>query len=126
MKATRPTVVLVHGAANSAVVWKFWQEHLEAAGYPTLAPDLRGHGAQSFAGLDRTSMADSVEDVRRVTGGGELEHAGQRLARFLDGQFLELAGASHWGLVLNRGALRDGMPSILGWLDALSGDLAIR
>jgi catechol 2,3-dioxygenase-like lactoylglutathione lyase family enzyme len=28
----RPTVVLVHGAANSSGVWRFWRERLEAHG----------------------------------------------------------------------------------------------
>ena len=248
MSGSRPTVVLVHGAANSAVVWRFWREHLEAAGYPTRAPDLRGHGANPFDGLDHTPMADYVDDVRGATaalpappvvagwsmgglvalmyavrfpvagvialgpslpgplletpsreplvpgvygpeaygithrgtrdqptmfdldteetslalaslglesamarqdrkrgialdprsiGGralviaGERDEtippaAGRRLARFLGGEYLEFEGASHWGLVLNRGALTGGMPAILRWLDALSGASAIR
>jgi pimeloyl-ACP methyl ester carboxylesterase len=62
----RPTVVLVHGAANSAGVWRFWRERLEAHGFPTRAPDLRGHGAAPCVDLGRVSMADYVADVRTV------------------------------------------------------------
>jgi pimeloyl-ACP methyl ester carboxylesterase len=59
----RPTVVLVHGAANSAGVWRFWRERLEAHGFPTRAPDLRGHGTAPCEDLGRVSMADYVADV---------------------------------------------------------------
>jgi pimeloyl-ACP methyl ester carboxylesterase len=33
---------------------------------------------------------------------------------------LSVAGASHWGLVLNRRALQTAIPSILNWLDEIS------
>ena len=59
----RPTVVLVHGAANSAGVWRFWRARLEAHGYATRAPDLRGHGRAPCENLGRVSMADYVADV---------------------------------------------------------------
>jgi pimeloyl-ACP methyl ester carboxylesterase len=59
----RPPVVLVHGAANSAGVWRFWRERLEAAGHPTVAPNLRGHGSAPCGDLGRVSMADYVADV---------------------------------------------------------------
>jgi pimeloyl-ACP methyl ester carboxylesterase len=65
----RPTVVLVHGAANSAGVWRFWRERLEAHGYPTRALDLRGHGAAPCADLGRVSMADYVADVQAAVEG---------------------------------------------------------
>jgi pimeloyl-ACP methyl ester carboxylesterase len=58
--------VLVHGAANSAGIWRFWRERLEAQGFSTRAPDLRGHGAAPCADLGRVSMADYVADVRAV------------------------------------------------------------
>ncbi len=42
--STRPTVVLVHGAANDSDVWKKTCKALIGAGYSVLAPDLPGHG----------------------------------------------------------------------------------
>jgi pimeloyl-ACP methyl ester carboxylesterase len=62
----RPTVVLVHGAANSAGVWRFWRERLEAEGYATRALDLRGHGRAPCRDLGRVSMADYVADLTAV------------------------------------------------------------
>jgi pimeloyl-ACP methyl ester carboxylesterase len=62
----RPPIVLVHGAANSALVWTFWQRDLAARGYASHAIDLRGHGASSAADLSRTSMHDYADDVRSV------------------------------------------------------------
>ncbi len=59
----RPPVVLVHGAANSSGVWRFWLEHLTARGHSCLAPDLRGHGHAACADLSRVVMSDYVEDV---------------------------------------------------------------
>ena len=59
----------MHGAANSAGVWRFWRERLEAAGYTTRAPDLRGHGAAPCADLARVSMADYVADVAAAVRG---------------------------------------------------------
>jgi len=237
----RPTVVLVHGAANSAGVWRFWRERLEAHGFPTRAPDLRGHGAAPCADLGRVSMADYIADVmaaaeglpgppvlvgwsmgglvalmygavaptlgvlalgpstpgplleapasrppapgvfgpeaygiaeptslsqptmpdldpeeigialaslgpestfarqerrrgvwfdpRGVTGSvlvaaGERDesfppHACRRVARFLNAEYVELPGASHWGLVLNRRALDVAWPAIVAWLERL-------
>jgi pimeloyl-ACP methyl ester carboxylesterase len=61
--ADRPPVVLIHGAANSSGVWRFWRERLEAAGFPTVAPDLRGHGTAPCDDLGRVSMGDYVADV---------------------------------------------------------------
>ncbi|MBI4742192.1 MAG: alpha/beta hydrolase [Betaproteobacteria bacterium] len=41
---SRPTVVLIHGAANDSDVWHKIAEALSGAGYAVLAPDLPGHG----------------------------------------------------------------------------------
>jgi pimeloyl-ACP methyl ester carboxylesterase len=236
----RPTVVLVHGAANSAGVWRFWRERLEAHGYPTRAPDLRGHGRAACDDLGRVSMGDYVADLTAAIDGlrepvlvgwsmgglvalkdgavapargvlalgpstpgplleepaarppspgvigpeaygiadatsraqptmpdldpeeigtalaslgpesafarqerrcgiwfdprgfagavliaaGERDEsfppsACRRVARFLAAEYLELPGASHWGLVLNRRALDAAWPAIVAWLDRL-------
>ncbi len=42
--AGRPTVLLIHGAANDSDVWQKIAQGLAAAGYPSLTPDLPGHG----------------------------------------------------------------------------------
>ena len=62
----KPPVVLIHGAANSATVWRLWQQELVSQGYPTNAVDLRGHGNSVPFDLSRTSMADYADDVRAV------------------------------------------------------------
>jgi len=59
----RPPVVLVHGAANSALVWAYWQEALAGHGWPSYAIDLRGHGKSAPADLSHTSMGDYADDV---------------------------------------------------------------
>jgi pimeloyl-ACP methyl ester carboxylesterase len=56
-------VVLVHGAANSASVWRYWQRELAARGRASYAIDLRGHGASDAIDLSRTSMRDYADDV---------------------------------------------------------------
>jgi pimeloyl-ACP methyl ester carboxylesterase len=240
-RAGRPMVVLVHGAANSAGVWRFWQERLEAGGFPTRALDLRGHGRAPCDDLGRVSMADYVADVaaacaalapppvvagwsmgglvalmyaavaptvgvlalgpstpgpllaapasgppspgvygpeaygitsttsasqpsmpdldaeevgialaslgpesafarqerrrgvwfpprgfegRVLVAAGERDEsfppqACRRVARFLGGEYLEMPGASHWGLVLNRRALDAVWPAVVAWLHRL-------
>jgi pimeloyl-ACP methyl ester carboxylesterase len=64
--STRPPLILVHGAANSAAVWTFWQQELAAAGWPSYAVDLRGHGGSTPVDLSTASMADYAADVRMV------------------------------------------------------------
>ena len=55
-------IVLVHGAANSAGVWRFWQTALARHGWTTHAVDLRGHGADA-TDLSAVSMHDYAADV---------------------------------------------------------------
>lgn len=64
----RPHVVLVHGAANSAAVWKFWQQELAQLGWRSHAIDLRGHGAGPPADLSVTRMRDYADDVADLAG----------------------------------------------------------
>src|SRR5215831_15923492 len=59
----RPPIVLVHGAANSARVWLFWQRELAARGWSSYAIDLRGHGESTACDLSRVSMVDYAADV---------------------------------------------------------------
>jgi pimeloyl-ACP methyl ester carboxylesterase len=60
---TGPPIVLLHGAANSAVVWTYWQQELVARGWASHAVHLRGHGRSSPIDLSHTSMSDYAEDV---------------------------------------------------------------
>ena len=63
VESDRPPIVLVHGAANSAGVWKFWQDELAGRGLSSHALDLRGHGASQVGDLSGTGMADYAADV---------------------------------------------------------------
>src|SRR5579884_327765 len=67
-EAMRP-FVLVHGAANSAGVWQFWQRELAERGIASFAVDLRGHGASDRHDLSRTRMADYAADVAALVRG---------------------------------------------------------
>jgi pimeloyl-ACP methyl ester carboxylesterase len=58
-----PPVILIHGSANSAAVWTFWQQELAAQGWPSYAIDLRGHGQSGPYDLSHTSMHDYAADV---------------------------------------------------------------
>jgi pimeloyl-ACP methyl ester carboxylesterase len=60
----RPSIILVHGAANSGTVWRFWQRHLVEHGWATYAIDLRGHGRSAAVDLSHTTMGDYAADVR--------------------------------------------------------------
>lgn len=63
----RPPIVLIHGAANSALVWTYWQEALAAQGWASYAIDLRGHGKSAPADLSGVSMRDYADDVIEAT-----------------------------------------------------------
>jgi len=64
--AIRYSAVLIHGAANSATVWTYWQRELAARGIASYAIDLRGHGRSDPADLSRASMSDYADDVRSI------------------------------------------------------------
>jgi pimeloyl-ACP methyl ester carboxylesterase len=61
-----PAVILVHGAANSAAVWTFWQRELAARGWSSYAIDLRGHGRSDPVDLSRVTMRDYADDVQAL------------------------------------------------------------
>ena len=63
-----PSIILVHGSANSATVWTFWQQELAAQGWPSYAIDLRGHGQSGPQDLSHTSMQDYAADVMALVG----------------------------------------------------------
>jgi pimeloyl-ACP methyl ester carboxylesterase len=62
----RPPLILIHGAANAALVWTFWQRELAAHGWASYAVDLRGHGRSDALDLSHTSMLDYADDVRSM------------------------------------------------------------
>ncbi len=62
-----PPLILIHGAANSAHVWTFWQRELAGRGWPSYAIDLRGHGRSEPIDLSRTSMHDYAADALSLT-----------------------------------------------------------
>jgi pimeloyl-ACP methyl ester carboxylesterase len=62
----KPPVALIHGAANSATIWTYWQQALAEAGWPSHAIDLRGHGRSAPVDLSATRMTDYAEDVRTL------------------------------------------------------------
>ena len=64
--STRPSIVFVHGAANSSGVWTFWQQQVACHGWPSFAADLRGHGRSRDTDLALVSMQDYADDVRTL------------------------------------------------------------
>ncbi len=68
VRSRRPPLVLVHGAANSSGVWRFWQQVLAERAWSSHAVDLRGHG-DSEGSVDGTTMADYADDVSSVVEG---------------------------------------------------------
>ena len=66
--SSRPPVVLVHGAANSSAVWRYWQEALAERGWSSHALDLRGHG-ESEGSVDGATMSDYADDVAAFAAG---------------------------------------------------------
>lgn len=63
----RPPLVLIHGAANSAGVWTYWQAMLALRGFASHAIDLRGHGASDAEDLSTTNMSDYTDDAVTFT-----------------------------------------------------------
>ena len=64
----RPPVLLIHGAANSSGIWRFWQEALADLGWSSYAVDLRGHG-RSSGSIDGATMSDYADDVAAAAAG---------------------------------------------------------
>jgi pimeloyl-ACP methyl ester carboxylesterase len=63
----RPSLLLIHGAATGAWVWRLWRRELAALGWQANVLDLRGHGMSVPAELDSVTMEDYVADVASVT-----------------------------------------------------------
>ncbi|MER7207098.1 alpha/beta fold hydrolase [Streptosporangium sp. NPDC000239] len=86
-----PAVLLVHGYPDSHTCWRYQVAALNAAGYRTIAPDLRGYGdSDKPAGLEAYEPRLFVGDLLAVldTLGVERAHVvghdwGSALAQFL-------------------------------------------
>lgn len=65
----KPTIVLIHRAANSAAVSRYWQELLALHGWKTVAVNLRGHGGAWSVDLTAVTMEDYAADVGQVIAG---------------------------------------------------------
>ncbi len=61
----RPPILLVHGAANSSIVWPYWQQALACLGWNSHAIDLREHGRRPGS-VDGATMWDYANDVLSV------------------------------------------------------------
>ena len=64
-EATRPTVVIVHGAGEHGGRYAWVAEQLTERGHPVYACDHRGHGRSDGARAAIGSMATLVADLRR-------------------------------------------------------------
>ena len=85
-------LILVHGAANSALVWTFWQDELAHRGWSSHALDLRGHGRSEAVDLIATQMADYADDV--VALARELKRSPVLLGWSMGGLVAMMAAAS--------------------------------
>src|SRR4051812_25416972 len=64
---TGPTVLLLHGFPDSSVLWRHQIPALQAAGFRTVAPDLRGFGASDKpADVSEYRVGRSVRDVLAI------------------------------------------------------------
>jgi pimeloyl-ACP methyl ester carboxylesterase len=104
-----PPFLLVHGLASNARLWDEVADVLAAAGHPTYAVDLRGHGESDLpaAGYDTATAARDLVDVITRLGLSRPVVAGQSWG----GNVVVRLAASHPSLV-GALALVDG-----GWLD---------
>ena len=60
-----PPLILIHSSANSAAVWRCWQQALAEQRWPSYAIDLRGHGQSGPRDLSHTSSTSTA--ARRST-----------------------------------------------------------
>ena len=63
---SNPVMILVHGAANSAKVWTYWQQELANIGWESHAIDLSGHGKSPAIDLSGVTMKHYASDVSHV------------------------------------------------------------
>ncbi|HEX5140242.1 MAG TPA: alpha/beta hydrolase [Dehalococcoidia bacterium] len=64
---TRPSLLLIHGAASGAWVWDLWRRNLGELDWQVNVLDLRGHGRSLSTDLSAVTMEDYVADIASVT-----------------------------------------------------------
>jgi pimeloyl-[acyl-carrier protein] methyl ester esterase len=64
----RPSLLLIHGAANGAWVWDVWRQALRDLGWVVNVIDLRGHGRSLPVDFTAVTMEDYLADVASVAG----------------------------------------------------------
>lgn len=75
----KPTIVFMHGFPEIAYSWRFQIPAFAAAGYPVLAPDMRGYGASDAPeGVEHYTMEKLTGDMA-----GLLDHFGLEKAVFI-------------------------------------------
>jgi pimeloyl-ACP methyl ester carboxylesterase len=65
-RGDRPSLLLVHGAANGAWVWDAWRRQLRALGWDANVLDLQGHGRSLPVDLSTVTMEDYAADLGSV------------------------------------------------------------
>lgn len=71
-----PDVLLVHGYPDTHAVWRYQVPVLNAAGFRTIAPDLRGFGASDKpTELAQYELAEYVADLVGVLDDLDVQHA---------------------------------------------------
>ncbi|MFX0574451.1 alpha/beta fold hydrolase [Nocardia nepalensis] len=97
VSGTGPDVLLVHGYPDTHATWRYQVPALNAAGYRTIAPDLRGFGASDKpVELAKYELAEYVGDLVGVLDELDVERAhvvghdwGASLGQLLAGSFPE-------------------------------------
>jgi len=104
-----PAFVLVHGLASNARLWDGVAAVLAAAGHPSYAVDLRGHGESDLpeTGFDTATAAADVAAVITALGLDRPVVAGQSW-----GGNVVVALAARWPALVRAVGLVDG-----GWID---------
>ena len=100
--SARTPILFVHGLGHGAWCWEPWMDATAAAGYPSFAVSLRGHGA-SPGRLRTALLSHYVEDVV-TTAAARPGPRGAR--RSLDGRARGAAGAG----AVRRSGRRPGRP----------------
>lgn len=99
--ATRPTLILIHGAANDHAAWHDMMPMLAAGRCNVVAPDLPGHGLSGGAPL--TSVGALADWVLNLVGALGLKSAA--LAGHSMGSLIALEAAARGGNIVERLAL---------------------
>lgn len=109
----KPTVVFIHGAANSRMFWKAQVGGL-SAGANTVAPDLPGHGMSGGEGRDSVAgYAAAVRDFISAIGADRPVVCGLSMGGAIALHLLiDLGRECRAGIIINSGARLKVLPAI--------------